>query len=68
MGLALLGERLPAGALPRAYAWYMSLDCLGSVVGPVCMGQARDGLSATFEYICPHREPVGFDESGDPRW
>jgi len=28
-------------ALDRAYANYTTLDCVGSVVGPVCMGQAQ---------------------------
>jgi MFS family permease len=41
LGLALLGERTPAGGLARAYAWYMTIECAGSVLGPVCMGKAR---------------------------
>jgi MFS family permease len=41
LGLALLGDRLPAHHLARAYAWYMTMECLGSILGPVCMGQSR---------------------------
>jgi MFS family permease len=41
VGLALLGEGLTGGRLARAYAGYMTMDCLGSVAGPVCMGQAQ---------------------------
>jgi dipeptide/tripeptide permease len=40
--LALLGERLPATELARANAWYLALECLGSLMGPALMGVARD--------------------------
>jgi MFS family permease len=42
LGLALLGERLPATELARANAWYLALECLGSLMGPALMGVARD--------------------------
>jgi MFS family permease len=42
LGLSLLGERVSAGGLSRAYAFFMALECIGSVIGPVCMGQGRD--------------------------
>ena len=42
LGLALLGERMSAGALPKAYALYLALECIGSVMGPAIMGQSRD--------------------------
>jgi MFS family permease len=50
LGLALLGERLPASELARANAWYLSLECIGSLMGPALMGVARDwaGESAMF--------------------
>jgi MFS family permease len=41
VGLALLGEGLTEARLARAYATYLSLDCIGSVVGPVAMGRAQ---------------------------
>jgi MFS family permease len=44
LGLALLGERLPADNLAGAYACSMTMECLGSITGPVCMGKARDWL------------------------
>ncbi len=40
LGLAHLGERLPAAALGRANAWYLACNCAGSLSGPVVMGLA----------------------------
>jgi MFS family permease len=50
LGLAILGERLPESQLDRANAWYLSLECLGSLMGPALMGVARDwgGETAMF--------------------
>ena len=50
LGLALLGERLPESALDRANACYLSLECVGSLMGPALMGMARDwgGETAMF--------------------
>lgn len=42
LGLSLLGERLPAGVLGRANAWYLAWNCAGSLSGPVVMGLAMD--------------------------
>jgi MFS family permease len=42
LGLALLGERLPASQLARANAWYLSLECMGSLMGPALMGVVCD--------------------------
>jgi MFS family permease len=47
LGLALLGERLPETQLARANAWYLSLECLGSLMGPALMGLARDVAGET---------------------
>jgi MFS family permease len=47
LGLALLGERLPDTQLARANAWYLSLECLGSLMGPALMGLARDAAGET---------------------
>ena len=44
LGLAVLGERLPASGLARASAWYLAINCLGSVSGPVAAGAAMDGF------------------------
>jgi MFS family permease len=38
LGLALLGERLPAVDIPRANAWYLSVNCCGCLVGPAISG------------------------------
>ena len=40
LGLALLGERITGPGLARANAWYLALNCLGSLMGPVLMGRA----------------------------
>jgi MFS family permease len=50
LGLALLGERLPDGALARANAWYLAIECAGCMAGPVAAGCARDwfGVRAMF--------------------
>ncbi len=40
LGLSLLGDRVPPAVLVRAYAWYLALDCIGSVMGDLAMGQA----------------------------
>lgn len=40
LGLAILGERLPGSALPRANAWYLAINCIGSLTGPVACGFA----------------------------
>jgi MFS family permease len=40
LGLSLLSEGLSGARLPQAYGRYLTLDCIGSVLGPVCMGQA----------------------------
>ncbi len=42
LGLAILGERLPAARLARANAWYLAINCGGSLVGPVLSGMAMD--------------------------
>jgi MFS family permease len=47
LGLAILGERLPEADLDRANAHYLSLECLGSLMGPAFMGVARDWAGET---------------------
>jgi MFS family permease len=42
LGLALLGERVPPSGLARANAWYLAINCLGSLTGPVAAGAAMD--------------------------
>jgi MFS family permease len=44
LGLAILGERVPASRLARANAWYLGINCLGSLIGPVVAGAAMDQL------------------------
>jgi MFS family permease len=42
LGLALLGEKLPAEALPCANAWYLGVNCFGSLVSPVATGPVME--------------------------
>lgn len=42
LGLALLGEKTPRSGLARANAWYLGINCVGSLTGPVCCGIAMD--------------------------
>jgi MFS family permease len=44
LGLSLLTDRMPQSGLARAYAWYLAIECLGSVVGAAAVGKARDHL------------------------
>jgi MFS family permease len=44
LGLALLGERVPPRGLARATAWYLAINCLGSLMGPMVAGFAMDRL------------------------
>ena len=50
LGLALLGERVPAEGVARANAWYLACNCAGSLTGPLLIGVAIDafGLRAQF--------------------
>jgi MFS family permease len=50
LGLALLGERLTPAQLPRANAWFLSVNCLASMVGPLASGplMERYGPQAMF--------------------
>jgi MFS family permease len=50
LGLALLGQQLPPSGLARASAWYMAINCCGSLIGPVLAGAAMDqfGKQAIF--------------------
>jgi MFS family permease len=42
LGLAILGEEMPETQLARASAWYLAINCCGSMVGPVISGKAMD--------------------------
>jgi MFS family permease len=50
LGLAVLGERVPASNLARANAWYLGINCMGSLTGPVVTGLVMDcfGRGAMF--------------------
>jgi MFS family permease len=42
MGLAVLGERTPPASLARANAWFLAINCAGSLTGPAVAGAAMD--------------------------
>jgi MFS family permease len=50
LGLALLGERTPPAGMSRAGAWFLAINCAGSLTGPVVAGVAMDlfGRAALF--------------------
>jgi MFS family permease len=50
LGLALLGERVPAGSMARANAWYLACNCAGSLSGPVLIGLAIDGFGQKAQF------------------
>lgn len=58
LGLALLGERVPAAGLARASAWYLAINCCGSLIGPVVTGAAMDWFGK------PAMFPVGMAAVG----
>jgi MFS family permease len=42
LGMTLLGERVPASAIARGNARFLTFNCLGSLVGPAVAGAAMD--------------------------
>lgn len=42
LGLVLLGERVAPGSLAKANAWYLAINCAGSLSGPVLLGLVID--------------------------
>jgi MFS family permease len=50
LGLALLGERTPPAGMSRAGAWFLAINCGGSLTGPVVAGAVVDlfGQGALF--------------------
>jgi MFS family permease len=42
LGMTLLGERVPASAVARGNARFLTFNCLGSLVGPALCGVAMD--------------------------
>ena len=46
LGLALLGERLEPAAIPRANAWFLGMNCFGSLVSPLVSGPVMERYGA----------------------
>jgi MFS family permease len=42
LGLAILGERVSGPQLAGASAWYLGINCVGSLIGPVVTGFAME--------------------------
>jgi MFS family permease len=42
LGLSLLGQRVPLCSHDKANAWYLGINCLGSLTGPALSGLAMD--------------------------
>ena len=51
LGLALLGERVPAEGVARANAWYLACNCAGSLSGPLLIGVAIDALGLRAQFL-----------------
>jgi MFS family permease len=51
MGLAILGERLPPRSIPRASAWYLAINCVGSLIGPFCTGMVIDAFGQKAMFV-----------------
>jgi MFS family permease len=50
LGLALLGERVPASGLAKANAWYLACNCAGSLSGPLVIGLAIDAFGLPVQF------------------
>jgi MFS family permease len=50
LGLARIGNGMEKAALPQANAWYLAINCVGSLTGPAVAGIASDfwGKTALF--------------------
>lgn len=50
LGLARIGNGMSRAALPQANAWYLAINCVGSLTGPVIAGVCMDllGKAALF--------------------
>jgi MFS family permease len=50
LGYSMLSDGVDPGALPRAYAWYLVIECVGCLIGAPVAGLARDlwGEAALF--------------------
>src|SRR5262249_32564615 len=59
LGLALLGEELPAATLARANAWYLAINCCGSLVGPVVTGAVMDRFGKPAMFVAGEAAVVG---------
>jgi MFS family permease len=59
LGLALLGERLPPAEIPRANAWYLGVNCFGSLVSPIVSGPAMDEYGAEAMFWTSEAAVVG---------
>ncbi len=51
LGLALLGERTPPAGISRAGAWFLAINCLGSLTGPVVAGAMMDWLGRNAMFV-----------------
>jgi MFS family permease len=51
LGLALLGERVPASAMAQANAWYLASNCAGSLSGPLVLGLTIDLAGQRAQFV-----------------
>jgi MFS family permease len=59
LGLALLGERTPPAGMARAGAWFLGINCLGSIVGPIIAGRAMERFGGAALFLAGGAAIVG---------
>src|SRR5262249_23469000 len=69
LGLAILGERLPSSQLAQANAWFLAINCAGSLMGPALCGAAMDQFGDEALFVTGEVAVVRVLVSwGVPRW
>jgi MFS family permease len=51
LGLAVLGERTSPAGMSRAGAWFLAINCAGSLTGPAVAGVAMDLFGRTALFV-----------------
>lgn len=54
LGLAVLGDRAPPTQLASANAWYLAINCVGSLSGPAVCGAAMDLFGGRAMFVVAH--------------
>jgi MFS family permease len=60
LGLSLLGERLQPDNLPRANAWYIGINCFGSMINPLMIGPLMEQFGGNAMFWSSAAVVIGF--------